>query len=294
MLPFELPPPAGTAVRPIWNGERFVVGGEAFSVLEYSENFAGWSDDLTRLHEDVAGDAHPIDLASRHNALSQLKFHLNSRQAPVIMEVGCSSGFLLRDIAKLYSQGTVIGADVVKEPLYELARKLPEVPLMRFDLTQCPLPSDAFDAIVMLNVLEHIEDDLAAVRQIHRLLKPGGVAVIEVPAGPQLYDAYDKELMHFRRYSMDELCRRLEQAGLQVTRKTHLGFLLYPAFSYVKRRNQHLSPAEAEGKSLVEKQAAATSASSLVGYLFDIESYFSKWFSYPTGIRCLVTCKKSN
>jgi hypothetical protein len=70
--------------------------------------------------------------------------------------------------------------------------------------------------VVLVNVLEHFEDDAAAVSHVARVLKPGGVAVIEVPAGPQLFDVYDKYLQHFRRYQLADLCRLVERAGLQV------------------------------------------------------------------------------
>ena len=65
MLPFSLPAPAGFDSPPIWEGCGFRLGGKHVAVLEYSENFAGWSDELTTLHEQAAADAHPIDRASR-------------------------------------------------------------------------------------------------------------------------------------------------------------------------------------------------------------------------------------
>jgi SAM-dependent methyltransferase len=63
--------------------------------------------------------------------------------------------------------------------------------LLHFDLRHCPLPDGSFDGVILLNVLEHIKEDAAALRQIARILKPGGIAAIEVPAGRGLYDIYD-------------------------------------------------------------------------------------------------------
>lgn len=291
-LPFKLPALVGYDEAPVWTGNGFRLGNASISVLEYSENFAGWSDDLTTLHEETAGDAHPIDVASRVDAVRQLTRYLHGKQAPVVLEIGCSSGFLLKDISTELPQAVLVGADVVKAPLYRLAEQLPNVPLMRFDLLKCPLPDSTFDAVVLLNVLEHIEDDVRALRQVFRLLKPGGVAVIEVPAGPHLYDVYDRALMHFRRYAMPELVEKLEDIGFEVTRKSHLGSLVYPAFAYIKRRNQKTNQSDVQA--VVTKQAKSTSSSILMRAAMGIESFIGGYVSYPMGIRCLLSARKAH
>ena len=182
-LPFHLPPPAGSAQSPKWDGKNFIYGDFCTPVLEYSENFAGWSDDLTALHEDVSDGSHPIEVASRQNAIKQVRKNV-FRNQPVIMEIGCNSGFLIRNLVQNFPNAIIIGADVVKEPLFRLAKTIPGIPLIRFDLLQCPLPEKSVDILVMLNVLEHIEDDEKAMHEACRLLKNGGSLVIEVPAAP--------------------------------------------------------------------------------------------------------------
>ena len=285
IIPFDLPAPAGYSDSPKWDGRNFVFGDQRTAVLEYSENFAGWSDDLTALHEEAAGDSHPIDLASRKDALAQVKRYMPTTDA-VILEIGCSSGFLISDLVKSFPESLVLGADVVKEPLYKLARDLPGVPLIRFDLLRCPLPDQSVDVLVMLNVLEHIEDDVTALKNAFKLLKPGGALVIEVPAGPRLYDSYDAELCHFRRYSASELKRKLYDAGFNVCRKSHLGFVLYPAFAAVKLLNKWL-PSRRK-KTLVRDQAASTSSSALVNWAMKFESAYLSTFHLPFGIRTLA------
>ncbi|MBX9810887.1 MAG: class I SAM-dependent methyltransferase [Burkholderiales bacterium] len=291
MLSFKLSPPLNATSSPEWVGGGFRLGQQIVPVLEYSENFAGWSDDLTALHEEAAGESHPIDVASRNDALRQLQANLSTK-TPCILEIGCSSGFMLKKMKLALPDATIVGADVVREPLYRLAKELPSVPLLRFDLLQCPLPSDSFDAVVMLNVLEHIEDDLSALVQVHRILKPGGIAVIEVPAGPHLYDAYDRALKHFRRYDMVELAAKLRKAGFSVERQSHLGFFLYSAFAMVKRRNQRQQGQE-DPNALVKAQASDTSSSGLLKLAVAVERVLGNWFSYPTGIRCLALGRKA-
>lgn len=292
MLPFKLPSPTNAASAPEWVGNGFRVGQQIIPVLEYSENFAGWSDDLTALHEEAAGKSHPIDVASRDDALRQLQANL-SMKAPCILEIGCSSGFMLSAMKRTLPKATIVGADVVRKPLYRLAKELPSVPLLRFDLLQCPLPADSFDAVVMLNVLEHIEDDAAALAQVYRILRPGGIAVIEVPAGPHLYDAYDKALKHFRRYDIRELAAKLRNAGFSVKRQSHLGFLLYPAFAIVKRRNQRREWSRGDPNALVKAQVSDTSSSRLLKIIVAIEKALGSQVSFPIGIRCLAIGSKT-
>lgn len=288
-LTLDLLPPEGYSIAPRWNGVNFVFGDMCTPVLEYSENFAGWSDDLTALHEEAAGDNHPIDLASRNDAMAQVRKAMPSSQA-VIIEIGCSSGFLIRDLVKEFPEAVIVGADVVKEPLYRLANTLPGIPLIRFDLLRCPLPNESIDVIVMLNVLEHIEDDMGALQKAFNLLRPGGSLIIEVPAGPNLYDAYDAQLQHFRRYTASDVQLKLIQAGFKVTRKSHLGFLIFPAFAAVKLLNKW-SPSR-KNKGLVREQAASTSGNSLVKLAMKFESKFLSDFQLPLGVRVLMTAKR--
>ena len=106
MLPFDLPPPKGFSSPPIWDGRSFLLDNYRQSVLEYSENFSGWSDDLTALHEEAAGNAHPIDIASRKDAIKQVGKYLPEGK-PVVMEIGCSSGFFIKDLVETYSHACI-------------------------------------------------------------------------------------------------------------------------------------------------------------------------------------------
>lgn len=279
---------------PKWTGQGFMVGDTAMPVLDYEAGASGWNEDLTRLHEDVAGEgAHPIDVASRRRARAALQAVVARTARPVILEAGCSSGFLLTELVEAWPQAFVIGSDFIPGPLYRLAARRPSIPLLRFDLVHCPLPSQSVDAVVLLNVLEHIEDDAAAARQAARILKPGGMLVVEVPAGPGLYDAYDKYLQHFRRYRLRDVCRLLEGAGLRVVARSHLGFLLYPAFAAVKLRNRRwLNAPEAQQRQVVERSIGGSSDSRVLRWTTQIEDALAPWVPYPIGIRCVVSATK--
>jgi SAM-dependent methyltransferase len=206
------------------------------------------------------------------------------------MEIGCSSGFQLKEIHKQFKEAVVIGADVVKEPLYRLARTTPEIPLIRFDLLRCPLPQGCVDMLIMSNVLEHILEDTTALKNAFMLLKPGGSIIIEVPAYQFLYDAYDKAVCHFRRYSRPELQKKLQEVGFVINRSTHLGFIVFPAFLIVKMWNKIMK--RRPTKTLVAHQAKATSKNILFDVAMRLEAKLLSKVYLPFGIRVLVTAYK--
>ena len=143
--------------------------------------------------------------------------------------------------------------------------------LLQFDLTQSPLPSACLDAAVLLNVFEHIPENALAAQHVFRMLRPAGVAVIEVPAGPELFDVYDKQLMHFRRYTSEPLVALLQGAGFEVLDSSHIGFFLYPAFAFVRRRNQkHLNASAEQQRQIVAKSMNMAKNNSLLNLLMAV------------------------
>ncbi len=289
---FPWPSPSAGGSRPSWTAAGFELDGARLPVLSYDVGASGWSDGLTTMHEDTAGADHPIDLASRRHAVEQLRRNL-PRPDAVVLEVGCSSGYLLRDLQAALPEAFLIGADYVRGPLVTLAGTMPTVPILQFDLQKCPLPDASVDAVVLLNVLEHIENDAAAVGHLFRILKPGGVAVIEIPAGPQLFDVYDKLLMHFRRYTRAGAVSLFETAGFRVEKASHLGFFVYPGFWAVKKKNRMFAK---DAKEETAAQVVATdikkSASPLLSSLMKLELSLGEKMSFPVGIRCVLTCRK--
>ena len=89
----------------------------------------------------------------------------------------------------------------------------------KFDLDQAApaeFVAQPFDTVVCLNVLEHIEDDLFALEQMHNVLAPDGKLALLVPAHRILYGEFDRAVGHFRRYEKRELAGKLAQAGFAV------------------------------------------------------------------------------
>ncbi len=289
-LPFTLPPIHSTSEVPVWKNNHFRMGNDITMVLQYHTNENGWNDALTLFHEETAGDQHVIDRASRYHAGMQLKKNINNK-FPTILEIGCSSGFMLQYMQQIFPQALVMGADIVTTPLLTLSQRMPRTPLFQFDLLRCPLPDQCLDAVVMLNVLEHIEDDEAALKQVFRILKPGGVLVLEVPAGPHLYDIYDKHLMHYRRYTLAELRAKVKKQLFSIKYESHLGVLMYPGFWWVKKRNQRfLTAPEVTQRQIIEKNIQQTKSNLLLHGLMQLELFLGRIVSYPAGIRAVMTC----
>ncbi len=143
---------------------------------------------------------------------------------PLILDVGCGTG---ATAAALQTFGRVICVDfspLALEACHQ--RSLQE--LIQAEAEAIPLASGSVDVVVATDVLEHLEDDMVALREFHRILKPGGVAVITVPAYQFLWSEHDEALMHKRRYHARQLAERTARAGFQQVRLGYTLSLLFP------------------------------------------------------------------
>jgi SAM-dependent methyltransferase len=293
MIKYPILPSGG---KPIWNGETFEVNGLFERVLVYSSNTDGWNDELTELHEIEAGDGnHPIDIYSRGNAIKAIHNNVINEK-PLILEIGCSSGYLLRDLKKEFPLADIVGSDIVTKPLYKLGDTMHGIPLLQMDLLQCPFPDNQFDVVIALNVLEHIEDDITAIQKMEKLLKPGGVLIIEVPQGRNLYDYYDAHLKHFRRYEKHELLQKISYGNLKICHYLMLGFLIYVPFMIIKKLNRLFYGRNGEKcdnlSRLVGKNIKQTS-NIFLKIIFDMENKIKNISKYFKGIRLFVIAKNT-
>jgi hypothetical protein len=128
-------------------------------------------------------------------------------------------------------------------------------------------------------VLEHIDNDFKALQEIQRILRPCGLAHIEVPANPPSFDLYDEVLMHFRRYRLGDLTTKAREAGFAILKATHLGFFVYPLFKMGKRRNQKAGKNVSfdEKKAILARQIGTTARNQLLSMAFKVERIFSRY-----------------
>jgi SAM-dependent methyltransferase len=142
-----------------------------------------------------------------------------------ILDAGCGSGRNMIDLAR---HGTVTGVELSGTSV-ELARKRAAGEVIEGSVLEMPFEVGRFDLAASLDVIEHLEDDLAALRELRRVVKPGGTLLVTVPAYQWLWSGHDVVNHHYRRYTRRTLQRVGEQAGWQQVRTTYFNSLLLPA-----------------------------------------------------------------
>ena len=143
-----------------------------------------------------------------------------------VIEHGCGTGFVLAELQRLYPRARVTGADLFPEGL-AFARRRFAGPLVQTDLFGCEF-REAFDLVGLFDVLEHLDDDVAALRALREQLRPGGRLLLTVPAHEMLWSDYDVASGHRRRYSRHVLEERLSSAGFRIEYCTGFMFILLP------------------------------------------------------------------
>ncbi|TMC26194.1 MAG: class I SAM-dependent methyltransferase [Chloroflexi bacterium] len=141
-----------------------------------------------------------------------------------ILDVGCGTGMMLLDLAGL---GTAQGIDVSDEAL-RFCRRRGLQNVQKGDVLALPFADATFDLLTGVDILEHVEDDVAAVREWGRVLKPGGRLFLFVPAHRWLWSLQDEISGHRRRYTARTLRRVIHQAGLSVERQSYVSTFLFP------------------------------------------------------------------
>jgi SAM-dependent methyltransferase len=160
----------------------------------------------------------------RRTVLAGVIARLGLPPNPRILDAGCGSG---RNMVELARQGTVTGVEL-SETSVSLAREREVGEVIEGSVLQMPFDPDSFDLAVSLDVIEHLEDDLGALRELRRVVAPGGSLLVTVPAYRWLWSGHDEINHHYRRYTRCSLRRVAEEAGWEQTRTTYFNSLLLP------------------------------------------------------------------
>jgi SAM-dependent methyltransferase len=163
---------------------------------------------------------------------------LATEPSPRILDAGCGSG---RNMVELSRLGSVTGTDVSERAL-ELARERGVGSAELARLEKLPFADQSFDLITCLDVIEHIPDDVGALRELRRVIAPGGSLVVTVPAYPWLWGRHDEANHHERRYTGRTLVAAATAAGWELERLTHFNALLLPAAAAYRLVERRLNP----------------------------------------------------
>ena len=160
----------------------------------------------------------------RRTVLNRVIKGLGLPQHARILDAGAGSG---RNMVELSRYGTVSAIELSPASV-ALARERKAGEVVEGSVLEMPFARASFDFAASLDVIEHLEDDVAALRELRRVVAPGGVLLATVPAYGWLWSGHDEVNHHFRRYTRASLARAGEQAGWREARTTYFNSLLLP------------------------------------------------------------------
>ncbi len=201
---------------------------------------------------------------------------------PRILDVGCGTG---ANLMMLSEYGDAEGVDVSEDALsFCRERGLQKVRLGAAE--ELPYEDGTFDLVTAFDVVEHIDDDLAGLREMRRVLRPGGRVLLFVPTFMFLWGVQDDVSNHRRRYRLPELSRVLEKAGFEMERATYANITFFLPILMI-RKLMRVTGIKTES----ENNITVSSLNGVLGRLFGAESWVLKRMNLPFGVSGLVVAR---
>jgi SAM-dependent methyltransferase len=173
---------------------------------------------------------------------------------------------------------------------FERARERGVGEVVRGSVTELPLPDARFDFAVCLDVIEHIEDDLRALRELHRVVRPGGTLLVTVPAYQWLWSEHDVINHHKRRYTRRTLSAVAAQAGWGTVSTTYFNGCLLPV-AIVHRRLSR--PAHLVDEPVSDLQRTPERLNSLLEWPLRFEAaLIGRGWRIPVGLSLVAIFRK--
>lgn len=210
------------------------------------------------------------------------KRYLNDTAQP-ILDVGCGTGLLLKIL--MHNGYRVVGLDLRPEGLYTTRQAFPRSSLLQADATHLPLRDNVFGAVILLDILEHVDDQLL-LAEVRRVLRPGGWALITVPANPRLWSYRDEAAGHLRRYPRRELLRVISNAQLRLQEVRYYQCLLLPLMVITRALGRKRS-----GLRDFEEQPLGIFNAAMT-WINSWEARLSDRISWPWGSSLVAICQK--
>ena len=215
-----------------------------------------------------------------------LRRELRARPARLVVSLGCGPPEGLDWLRPLLAPHTrVIGVDT---RVANGSSSAPPVALVGGRAESVPLRPARADVVLALDVLEHVDDDAAALGEAARLLVPGGLLVVTVPALPSLWGAQDVVNHHRRRYRRATLRAAFDRARLPAPRITYFNALLLPPIAAV-RWVRSLGAADPERSDFEDSRPGL--ANDVLAAVFAAERHLVTRVPLPLGVSLLATLR---
>jgi ubiquinone/menaquinone biosynthesis C-methylase UbiE len=203
-----------------------------------------------------------------------------------ILDAGCGVGGGLTWLRESAGElGTVTGIDLHPRALRHAAQVSRRV--ARASVEALPFPEQSFDLVTSFEVLYHLDvaDDLAALREFARVLRPGGWLMVRVPAHDWLRGAHDRQVHTRHRYSRREMGQKLRQAGFSIQRLSYVGAFLFP-LAAVRRLAQR------QGQAHTDVTLPGPFLNALLTRLLAAEGAWLPWLNTPLGLSVIAVAQK--
>ncbi len=201
---------------------------------------------------------------------------------PRILDVGCGTGANLLMLSKY---GDAEGVDISEDALaFCRDRGLDKVRLGAGE--ELPYDDATFDLVTALDVVEHMDNDLAGLKEMRRVLRPGGRVLLFVPTFMFLWGLQDDVSHHRRRYRLSQLRRVLEEAGFEIERTTYANITFFFPILLI-RQLMRVTGIKAESENNINVSAF----NGVLGKLFGAESWILRYLNLPFGVSGLCVAR---
>lgn len=215
----------------------------------------------------------------------------NQERQLKILNAGVATG---ATTTMLEQYGTVTSLEYDKE-CCEFLRNDLNIEVINASLTNLPFEDQSFDLVCAFDVIEHIEDDQLAVREIHRVLKKEGFIFLTVPAFNFLWSHHDEVNHHFRRYTASQLNKIISSQKLQLLHQTYFNSILFPPIFLIRLLSKILPKkkhTETTGSDF-EKFNSSDFINRLLYWIFKKEKWLlDKNWKFPFGVSLLAIGQK--
>ncbi len=196
-----------------------------------------------------------------------------------IMDIGCGTGYNLFCLQKMFRKA--IGIDVSKDALL-FAKTRQTMSLALADVKKIPIKYNSADVVLALDVIEHVENDDDAIKEIRSILKKNGTLVLTVPAFGFLWSKHDDILHHKRRYNKKSIDELLAKNGFKLEKISYWNFALFLPVLFYKALNLNATDIKKTNKLL----------NALLSLALSLDNLLIKYINLPFGVSIVAKAKR--